>query len=260
MTPKTCCQRAICGAKNFFKAPMYLKWWNYFLATVEDESYSKSCGLDRRHLKSEGCMQNDLVKFFNKIEIGTLLSDHHLCIEYANPMLCKLLNMSEDQLIGKKVCDILPLSERALNGNSSMTMEMEIGSCTLLKVFIVKETLDEEYRYLFLCADNTFCNKLHEDICNLKRELQISEAIYDNIYDGICITDEKGRTVYVNQAFEELSGVKREEIMGLSGYDMMERNFQTNSCAEIVLKTGEQICVIIKYYKGKRCLATGSPI
>lgn len=205
-------------------------------------------------------MQNDLVKFFNEIEIGALLSDHHLCIEYANPMLCKLINMSEDQLIGKKVCDILPLSERSLKGNSSMTMEMEIGPCTLLKVFIVKETLDEGYRYLFLCADNTFCNKIHEDICNLKRELQISETIYDNIYDGICITDGKGRTVYVNQAFEELSGIKREEIMGFSGHEMMERNFQTNSCAEIVLKTGEPICVIIKYFKGKRCLATGSPI
>ncbi len=36
MTSKRC-QRAICGAKNFFKADIYLKWWNYFLATVEDE-------------------------------------------------------------------------------------------------------------------------------------------------------------------------------------------------------------------------------
>jgi len=31
-------QRAICGAKNFFKADIYLKWWNYFLATVKDQS------------------------------------------------------------------------------------------------------------------------------------------------------------------------------------------------------------------------------
>jgi hypothetical protein len=33
----TRCQRAICGAKNFSKAPIYLKQRNYFLATVEDE-------------------------------------------------------------------------------------------------------------------------------------------------------------------------------------------------------------------------------
>jgi len=37
MTPKTCCQRAICGAKNFFKAPIYLKLWKNFLATVKDQ-------------------------------------------------------------------------------------------------------------------------------------------------------------------------------------------------------------------------------
>jgi len=30
-------QRAICGAKNFFKADIYLKWWTYFLATVKDD-------------------------------------------------------------------------------------------------------------------------------------------------------------------------------------------------------------------------------
>lgn len=205
-------------------------------------------------------MQNDLVKFFNEIGIGALLSDHHLCIEYANPMLCKLLNMSEDQLIGNKVCDILPLSEQSLEENSGMTMEIKMGSCSSLKVFIVKETFHEGHRHLFLCIDNMLFNKLHEDICDLKRELQISEAICDNLYDGICITDEKGRTIYVNQAFEKLSGIKREEILGLSGYEMMERNFQTSSCAEIVIKTREQICVIIKYYKGKRCLCTGSPI
>jgi PAS domain S-box-containing protein len=205
-------------------------------------------------------MQNDLVKFFNKIEMGSLLSDHHLCIEYANPTFCKLLNTSEDQLIGKKICDILPLSEQSLKENGSMTMEIKIDSCTSLKVFIVKDSLDEKLRYLFLCTDNTFYNKLQEDINILKSELQTSEAIFDNFYEGICITDDKGRTVYVNQAFEELSGVKSEEILGLTGYDMMERNLQTNSCSDIIAKTGDQVCVIIKYYKGKRCLATGSPI
>jgi PAS domain S-box-containing protein len=98
------------------------------------------------------------------------------------------------------------------------------------------------------------------NIKNINDELQISKVIFDNLYEGICITNEKGQTVYVNQAFEELSGIKSEEIMGFTGYDMMERNLQTNSCSDIVTKTGEHICVIIKYYKGKRCLATGSPI
>jgi hypothetical protein len=36
MTPSMF-QRAICGAKNFFKTDIYLKWQNYFLTTVEDE-------------------------------------------------------------------------------------------------------------------------------------------------------------------------------------------------------------------------------
>jgi PAS domain S-box-containing protein len=109
---------------------------------------------------------------------------------------------------------------------------------------------------MYLCNDN----KSLEDINNLDKELQISKVIFDNFYEGICITNEKGQTVYVNPAFEELSGIKSEEILGFTGYDMMERNLQTNSCSDIITKTGEHVCVIIKYYKGKRCLATGSPI
>jgi len=38
------CQRVICGAKNFSKAPIYLKWRKNFLATVKDQ-----LGLNRRH-------------------------------------------------------------------------------------------------------------------------------------------------------------------------------------------------------------------
>jgi PAS domain S-box-containing protein len=103
-------------------------------------------------------------------------------------------------------------------------------------------------------------NKLQGDISSNDHELQVSEAMFDNFYEGICITNDKGQTVYVNQAFEQLSGIKSEEILGCTGYDMMERNLQTNSCSDIVTKTGEHVCVIIKYYRGKRCLATGNPI
>ena len=37
------CQRTICGAKNFFKAPIYLKQQNYFSATVKDQYKTFVC-------------------------------------------------------------------------------------------------------------------------------------------------------------------------------------------------------------------------
>lgn len=61
------------------------------------------------------------------------------------------------------------------------------------------------------------------------------EDIIENLPDTIYVTDAQARTMRVNKAYEELSGLKREEILGLHMGDM-EKQYISQSGSLQVLK------------------------
>jgi len=44
--------------------------------------------------------------------------------------------------------------------------------------------------------------------------LEVLEAVLDQLAESVLITDSAGRILYVNEAFEQLTGYRREEVLG----------------------------------------------
>jgi len=96
------------------------------------------------------------------------------------------------------------------------------------------------------------------EIVNKKRI--ITDRMLDLLYDGIYITDGTGITIYVNDPFLQLSGIKRDEVMGKTVYELIQAKIIPRSCTAKVIETGKPASMIIEYYKGKSCLITGAPV
>ena len=93
-------------------------------------------------------------------------------------------------------------------------------------------------------------------LCNKK----ILFAALDVFSDGILISDNKGKIVYVNSAYEAITGLKKEQILGKYLETLLAENFFNIAVSLVVLEEGEAISTLHKYVTGKSALTTASPI
>lgn len=112
----------------------------------------------------------------------------------------------------------------------------------------------------FFFYDFTIEKELNKQIERLSGQQYLYNEMLNKLKDGIYITDDEGITTYVNDAFLNLSGLTREQIIGKSVYDLRKHDVLPNSCCAKVIETKGPVSTINNYYKGQRCLVSGSPI
>lgn len=85
-------------------------------------------------------------------------------------------------------------------------------------------------------------------------------SVLENSYDGIYITDKDSITVYVNKAYENLTGHKRSEYIGKHMDDLIKSGIMKVHITGNVIATRKSITVKEELVSGKNVLITGSPI
>lgn len=88
------------------------------------------------------------------------------------------------------------------------------------------------------------------------------EEICNHLLDAIYVADKNGKTIYVNQAYLDFSGLKKEDFIGKSVYEInSEKKLYTNGVIPIVIKTKKQAETIGTVIStNKKIFITGIPI
>lgn len=86
------------------------------------------------------------------------------------------------------------------------------------------------------------------------------EAVIESSYDGIYITDGKANTLIINKAYEELTGLKREDMLGKSMRDLERQGYVSKSATLMVIEKGQSITIEQEFNTGKKLLVSSSPI
>ncbi|MFB4164338.1 sigma-54 interaction domain-containing protein [Alteribacillus sp. JSM 102045] len=86
------------------------------------------------------------------------------------------------------------------------------------------------------------------------------DAIIENSYDGIYITDNKGNTLKTNSAIERISGIPKHYYLGKNIHDLIKRGILKESVSMKVLEAKKTVNVVQKNFNGKETLMTGSPV
>jgi PAS domain S-box-containing protein len=92
---------------------------------------------------------------------------------------------------------------------------------------------------------------------DLVREL---EAIFENSQDGMYLADGRGRTLRVNQAYESIAGLDRNDLLGRHLNDLVQEGVLDHSVTMDVLEKKRRVSIMQNIRGGKRVLVTGSPI
>jgi len=108
----------------------------------------------------------------------------------------------------------------------------------------------------------TFTN---EDIINLNQNyMDLSNyyaQIIENSIDGFFITDGEANVIMVNNAYEELSGIKREEILGMNMSKFEELKFISESATLLVLSKKKRITIEQNLLRtGRKVIVSCNPL
>ena len=91
----------------------------------------------------------------------------------------------------------------------------------------------------------------------LAREL---EAIFEISQDGMYLADSKANTLRVNQAYENITGLDRKELLGRNLMDLVREGVLDHSVTLEVLEKKRRMSIMQNIRGGKQVLVTGSPI
>ena len=85
-------------------------------------------------------------------------------------------------------------------------------------------------------------------------------AIIESVSDGIYVTDGEGNTLRINSAFERITGIRSEEVLGKNVRDLLRDKVYAKSVSLLVFEERKPVSIIEKLPNGQEALLTGTPI
>ncbi len=174
-----------------------------------------------REEQKQQAMEKQLAALLDFIPMGTVIYDRNGWISYVNKAVLKLLDLeNSDKIINRNVFDfihddyrsfVLERLENLLVGNTHETAVVKIvtpaGEIKNVEENSFPFIFTGQFRLLLVLRDVT--EELKKDAVQRRLVTAIEQA-----KESIVITDRQGNIEYVNPAFAEVSGYKREEALG----------------------------------------------
>ncbi|WP_409227102.1 sigma-54 interaction domain-containing protein [Gudongella sp. SC589] len=85
------------------------------------------------------------------------------------------------------------------------------------------------------------------------------KTVLDDVEVGVHIVDNKGLTLFYNNAAEKIDGIKKEDILGKNMHDLVEKGIFSESVALDVIEQGKPVKITQKV-NNRLIYATGKPV
>ncbi|MBU8906082.1 sigma-54 interaction domain-containing protein [Desertibacillus haloalkaliphilus] len=123
---------------------------------------------------------------------------------------------------------------------------------------LLSKTEDTEIFYMLFNGDDHY--NLMEKLKELDKSNRELDAIIENSYDGIYITDRDGMTLKTNSAIERITGIPKHYYVGKNINELIRRGILKASVTPRVVETRDTVSLVQKNHNQKETLLTGSPI
>ncbi|UMZ73451.1 sigma 54-interacting transcriptional regulator [Natranaerofaba carboxydovora] len=201
---------------------------------------------------------NKLYKnILDSIYNGVLVINCEGTIIFFNEGAENILQIKQEKAIEKKINEVMPYStllKRLEEGTDYLGERIKIGE----KEIMSNQSLIENDGKI-IGAVSVF-----QDISHIQKHLEWNQMLADILrasYDGIYITDANGYTVYVNEGYEKITGLKGFEVIGKHMEDLVKAGYISESVSLLALKEKKTKTIMQKIEKtGKEVIVTGNPI
>lgn len=130
----------------------------------------------------------------------------------------KIMKTENRKVLGLPITDVIPSSRLPYvlkSGQAEINKKMDLGNTTIIANRMPIIDSDNKLKgVISVFRDITEMIELGEEISKLKEVQVLLESIIDSTQDAISVANEDGINIMVNHAYTQLSGLKKEEIIG----------------------------------------------
>jgi len=184
-------------------------------------------------------------------------------VDLFNQAAERLTGVSVEQAVGKRIDHLFPttgLLEQLHTGIPKYSQKIVVNERTLLSNRTPIYEDGEIVGAVAILQDVSELESFSKELAVTKEMRQELEAIIDSSFDGIFVTDDKGKVLRVNKAYERLTGIKGEQIVGQTMNDLVAAGFYSRSVSMKVIEEKKPVTIAQKVKSGRRVLVTGNPV
>lgn len=198
-------------------------------------------------------------QIFQNIVNGIIVTDEKNNIIIFNSIAEKFFNIQENDAIGKKVNEVIENSRLSIvnkTGKPELMVKQIIGG----KIVLINRTpviIDGKVKgAIGIFQDISRLEKVKVELGEVKELQKRLQLILQSVQDGICFIDANGNVNYVNDAYINILGIKKEDILQKNIKDI-----SPNGSRHKVLVTGKSINnAIIKKENGITIVSNINPV
>ncbi|MFH0786733.1 MAG: PAS domain S-box protein, partial [Pseudomonadota bacterium] len=196
---------------------------------------------------------------------GIVIVDQKGIIQIYNEAARKVLGIQEKNLAGRPIETVNPgpwrdMVEIIKTGIPQLAKKIAIGDSTIIanRTPIIFKGRVRGVMSIF--QDISEYERVSSELESFKRLNKELDAIIESSYDGLYITDGQSKTLRVNQAYERITGLQREELIGKRTDELVAKGFFDPSVTLEVIKGHRPKTIMQQIKGGKTVMVTGNPI
>lgn len=193
-----------------------------------------------------------------------VIIDTQCKVVVANDAVCKKSNLKREEILSQPITALFePTWPKTLLKNNDFK---------LIQKFLLNETtyvanwasirqdgrMIGSFAILRDISEYESMSSELDRITDMSKELK---AIIDSSFDGIFVTDGKSTALKVNKAYERITGIKSEEVVGKTMTSLVEDGVYDESATLKVLGEKRPVTIVQHIMKtGKTVVVTGNPV
>jgi len=195
---------------------------------------------------------------------GIVIVDITGTIHIFNQVAREVLAIQKSNLIGQHISSIsqeawADMRTISKTGFPQLNKSITIGGSTIIANRTPMALKGKIIGVLSIFQDISKYEEISYELASFKQLTLQLDAIIESSYDGLYITDGDANTLRVNQAYERISGLKRENLIGRNMKDLVQEGVLDRSVTLEVLRLREPVTIMQDIAGDKHVIVTGNP-
>jgi len=209
-------------------------------------------------------LQERICSIFDVANNGIIVVDQHGMIVIANRVVANIVGFTNNKLVGRLITDVIPnsLLPKVLETGQALYGQKVVYNNTTL-VANCSPLLEAGVIHSAVCVfqDLSTIEHLSSELSSLKQLFIEYEAIINSSYDGIFITDGNGVVLRLNNAYERITGIQANEVVGKTMRQLVSDGVYDHSATLEVIEKSQAITIAQTIKRtNKQILVTGNPV
>ncbi|WP_028581088.1 sigma 54-interacting transcriptional regulator [Desulfogranum japonicum] len=205
-----------------------------------------------------------LGRLMESVQLPVLVQDISSTIVVANSTACQVIGLASESIISHPIGSILTSlgsEDRRSVGTMEFIQRFRLHGVTYMATWAPVNLRGKEVGACAILGDCTESEVMFDELSHARDVSKELSAIIESSFDGIYVTDGRSRTLRVNRAYERITGIKSNEVVGKTMTDLVEGGMYNESATLRVLREKHPVTIVQNIMKtGKTIVATGNPV